>query len=255
MTPQNRPFQSCVYLTGLTLRRLLKSRQTVVSLLLLGFAVLAVIAWSLRRERTPEEFVQQILLPVHILFLLPIFCLCYGAASVSGDREEQTLVYLLVTPSPRPLIYWGKYQAALLLSLAWTMGSLAILCRVAGSAGWESLRRFWPAILLATLAYVSLFHLLSVIFRRATMIALVYTLLLETALGIMPGIVKRVTISFYTRCLVFEAGESLGIGPAGGQSPALFLPVSGQTAIVVLIAVAATFFLAGMWHFCRREYG
>ena len=90
--------QSCVYLTGVTLRRLVTSRQTVVSLLLLGFAVLAVIAWSLRRERTPDEFVNHIFLPVHISFLLPIFCLCYGAASISSDREEQTLVYLLVTP-------------------------------------------------------------------------------------------------------------------------------------------------------------
>jgi len=243
-----------MYLTGVTLRRLFRSRQTVVSLLLFGFAVLVVIAWSLRRERTAVDFVQQILLPVHIAFLLPIFCLCYGAASISSDREEQTLVYLLVTPLPRPLIYWGKYNAALLLALAWTLGSMAILCRVAGSAGWESFQRFWPAVLLATLAYVSLFHLLSAVFRRATIIALVYTLLLEAFLGNMPGIVKRVAITFYTRCLIFDAGESLGVGPAGGQNPALFLPLSGQMAFAVLCVLATTFFLLGMWQFSRREY-
>lgn len=254
MLPQHRPLQSCVYLTGVTLRRLFTSRQTVVSLLLLAFAVLAVIAWSLRGERTPVEFVNHILLPIHISFLLPIFCLCYGAASISSDREEQTLVYLLVTPLPRPLIYWGKYQAALFLAWAWTLGSMVILCQVAGTAGWEPLLRFWPAVLLATFAYVSLFHLLSAVFRRATIIALVYTLFLETVLGNMPGIVKRVAISFYTRCLIYDAGESLGIGPAGDQLPVLFLPLSGETSFAVLVVAAATFFLAGMWQFTRREY-
>jgi ABC-type transport system involved in multi-copper enzyme maturation permease subunit len=254
MVRQPRPLQSCTYLTGVTLRRLFRSRQTVVSLLLLGFAVLVVIAWSLRRERTAVEFVEQILLPVYVSFLLPIFCLCYGVASISSDREEQTLVYLLVTPLPRPLIYFGKFSAALLLALAWTLGGMAILCAVSGSVGWEPFQRFWPAVLLATFAYVSLFHLLSAVFRRATIIALVYTLFLETVLGNMPGIVKRVAITFYTRCLIFDAGESLGVGPAGGQNPALFLPLSGQTAFVVLCVLAATFFLLGMWQFSRREY-
>jgi ABC-type transport system involved in multi-copper enzyme maturation permease subunit len=254
MNCQTRPLSSCAYLTGVSLRRLFTSRQTVVSLLLLGFAVLVAIAWSLRRDRTPVEFVEQILLPAHISFLLPIFCLCYGAASISSDREEQTLVYLLVTPLPRPLIYCGKYSAALVLALSWTLGSMAILCQVAGSAGWGPFRHFWPAVLLATLAYVSLFHLLSAVFRRATIIALVYTLFLEVVLGNMPGIVKRVAITFYTRCLIFDAGESFGVGPAGGQNPALFLPVSGQTAWVVLCVLAVTLFLLGMWQFSRREY-
>lgn len=251
---RTRQLQSCLYLAGLSFRRLAKSRQTMVSVLLLAFAILAVIAWSLRRERTPLEFTEEILLPVYVSFLLPIFCLCYGTASISGDREERTLVYLLATPMPRPLIHLAKFGAVLLLTLMWTLGGMAILCRMAGPAGWEPFQRFWPAALWSTLAYMGLFHLFSVIFYRATIIALAYALFLETFVGNMPGVAKRVAITFYTRCVIFDAGSPLGIDPAGGQNPALFLPVSGQTACVVLWGLAAALFLVGTWLFARREY-
>jgi ABC-type transport system involved in multi-copper enzyme maturation permease subunit len=249
-----RQLRSCLYLAGVSFRRLVKSRQTMVSLLLLAFAVLAVIAWSLRRERTALEFTEEILLPVYVSFLLPVFCLCYGTASICGDREERTLVYLLVTPLPRPLIHLAKFVAALLLTLAWTLGGMAILCRMAGPAGREPFQCFWPAALCATLAYVSLFHLFSVVFYRATIIALAYALFLETFVGNMPGIVKRLAITFYTRCLIFDAGSPLGIEPAGGQNPGLYLPVSGQTAYLVLWVLAGILFLLGTLLFSRREY-
>jgi ABC-type transport system involved in multi-copper enzyme maturation permease subunit len=249
-----RQLRVCLYLTALSFHRSAKSRQTMVSLLLLAFAALAVIAWSLRRERTALEFTEEIFLPIYVSFLLPIFCLCYGAASISGDREERTLVYLLATPLPRPLIYLAKYGAVLLLTLVWTLGGMAILCRLAGSAGWEPFQRFWPAALWATLAYVGLFHLFSAAFYRATIVALAYALFLETFVGNMPGIAKRVAITFYTRCLIFDAGSPLGIDPAGGQNPALFLPVSGQTACFVLWGLAGALLLAGTWLFARREY-
>jgi ABC-type transport system involved in multi-copper enzyme maturation permease subunit len=226
----------------------------MVSLLLLAFAVLAVIAWSLRRERDALEFTEEILLPVYASFLLPIFCLCYGAASISGDREERTLVYLLMTPLPRPLIHLAKFSAALVLTLTWTLGGMAILCRIAGPAGWESFERFWTAALWSTLAYVSMFHLFSVLFYRATIIALAYALFLETFVGNMPGIVKRVAITFYTRCAIFDAGSQLGMGPAGGRNPELYLPVSGQTACLVLWGTAGILFLLGTVLFSRREY-
>ena len=65
----------CLHLAAVSLRRLLWSRHTMVSLLLLVFAVLVVVAWSLRRERTPREFTEQIFLPLYVSFLLPMFCL------------------------------------------------------------------------------------------------------------------------------------------------------------------------------------
>jgi ABC-type transport system involved in multi-copper enzyme maturation permease subunit len=241
-------------LAGLSLRRLVWSRQTVVSLFLLGFGSLVVIAWSLNDDRTAERFTEQILLPLYVSFLLPIFCLCYAASSIAGDREDQTLVFLLVTPLPRPAIYTAKYVSALLLTLVWTLGAMAILCQFAGRAGREAFVLFWPAVLWSTLAYVGLFCLFSVVLHRATIVALAYSVFLETLLGNMPGTIKRLAISFYTQCLIFDAGIPVGLDPSGTRPPGLFLPVTGQTAHWVLWVVAVGMFVASLCLFQRREY-
>lgn len=242
------------HLFRVSLRRLFFSRQTMVNLLLLVFAALVAVAWSMRRGRTPLDFVEQILLPLYVSFLLPMFCLCYGAASIASEREDKTLVYVLTTPLPRPMIFVAKYAATLLLCMAWTIGGLAFIGRLGGAAGWDAFERFWWTAALATTAYVGLFHFFSVTIRRATIVGLAYALFLETFLGNMPGIVKRVAITFYTQCHLFESATAIGMDPSGGRSPALFLPVTGETAAAVLLSFAGGFFLLGMFFFSRREY-
>jgi ABC-type transport system involved in multi-copper enzyme maturation permease subunit len=243
-----------VVLAGVSFRRLVRSRQTIVCALLLGFVVLVALAWSLRRERSAEEFVTQILIPAYTAFLLPIFCLCFAAASIAGDREEQTLPYLLVSPVPRPLVYAAKYSASLAVALCWTLGGLLLTCEVAGRPGRETLGAVWPAVLLSSVAYVGLFHLFSVLFRRATIIGLAYALFLETLVGSMPGIVKRLAISFYTECLIFEAAAPFGVGESGHHDPALYLPVSADVAFPALCLIAAGTFVLGAALFWRHEY-
>jgi len=241
-------------LAAFSARRMLLSRQTLVNALLLAFALLAVMAWSVRHERTPVQFVREIFLPLYVSFFLPIFSLCYASAGIAGERQDQTLGYVLATPLPRPVIYVAKYLAALTLVGGWNLAGFAALGWLGGTAGWESFQRFWPAVALSSLAYTSLFHLFSVLLHRATIVSLGYALILEAFLGNMPGIVKRLAISYYTQCLVFDAGQSLGLGPAGGRDPALFLPISGDLAQTVLLGASVSLFLAGLWTFCRREY-
>jgi ABC-2 type transport system permease protein len=243
-----------VYLAGLSAWRMLRSRQTVINGLLLLFALIAAYAWSLNEAKSTERFVKEIILPIYISFLLPVFSLCYASAGIASERQERTLVYLLSTPLSRSAIYVAKYTAALLLTLTWNVAGLAAISRAAGPDGWEAFVRFWPVVLWASLAYTSLFHLFSTWLRRATIVSVGYALFLEAFLGNMPGIVKRVAISFYAQCLVFDRGAELGLGPAGGRNPALFLPVSGAAAQLTLWIVAAALFLIGLVFFCRREY-
>ena len=243
-----------VCLAVVSFRRLFRSRQTIVSAMLLGFAVMVALAWSIRRGRTPEEFITQILIPVYTAFLLPIFCLCYATASIAGDREEQTLTYLLVSPLPRPMIYLAKYCSSLALSLLWTMGGLILLCQIAGEPGRQTLAVVWPAVFASSLAYVGLFHLFGVMFRRATIVAFAYALFLENLVGSMPGIVKRVAISFYTECTIFDSAAVFGLGPAGHHDEKMYLPLSAATAIPVLCLIAGFTLLAGILFFSRHEY-
>lgn len=243
-----------LHLLGVSVRRLLWSRQTFVSVLLLAFASLAVVGWSLRHERSSAEFIDQVFQAVYVTFLLPIFCLSYGTAGIASDWEERTLVYLLMTPLPRPLIFLAKAVASLAVSAAWTLGSLAFFCWLAGEPGIESLRLLWPAIWWATCAYVALFLLFSVLFRRATIVALAYALFLETLIGSMPGIAKRLAVSFYARCMIFEAAAELGSHPTGPNSPELFLPISAAAAQTVLILLSVGLTLAGLVVFTNKEY-
>jgi ABC-type transport system involved in multi-copper enzyme maturation permease subunit len=243
-----------IYLAGLSAWRMIRSRQTIINVLLLTMALLAAYAWSLHANKTSERFVREVVLPIYVSFLLPVFSLCYASVGIASDRQEQTLVYLLATPLSRVTIYVAKFVAALALVLVWNLAGFAAMGRIAGPAGWEACRLLWPAVFWASLAYTCLFHLFSVSLRRATVISVGYALFLETFLGNMPGIVKRVAISFYTQCLVFDMGLDIGLGPAGGHNPALFLPVTGEVARAVLWTLAVVLFLIGLVVFCRREY-
>ncbi len=124
-----------VVLALVSLKRSVRSRQSAVCALLLVAAGLAATAWSLRHGPGSQEFVREVVLPVYVSFLLPMFCLCCATPSVAADREEQTLVYLLATPLPRPMICAAKYAASLALALAWTVATWAVLTRCAGPAG------------------------------------------------------------------------------------------------------------------------
>jgi ABC-type transport system involved in multi-copper enzyme maturation permease subunit len=232
------------------LTRLARSRQTLVCLLLIGFVAMVVTAWSMRRDRSPEDFVE-IFLVLHVSFLLPMFCLSSASSGIAADREEKTLVYLLVSPLPRPLVYLAKFSAAAVLAVFWTMGSLLLMVWLAGSAGLQSLPLLWPSVLLSTLGYVAMFLVLSALFRRATIISLVYALFVETFVGNMPGTAKRIAVSFYTKCMIFESVKEIDIEM--GESN-MFVPIPGDDAFTTLAWVVAGLVVLGIFVFSRREY-
>ncbi len=247
-------FSAAGSLFWVSMRRLVRSRQTVVSLVLLGFACVAVMSWAHRRDRSPAEFIEQVFLTLFSTLLLPVFCLSYGTAGIASDREERTLVYLLVSPLPRSLVFAAKAMASMAPAVAWSMGGLAALCWLAGEPGRTAWPVLWPSILATSIAYSALFLLFSVLFQRATLLALAYALFLETLVGNLPGIAKRLTISFYSRCQIFAAAEELDLRLRGLLNPEIFLPVSGAAAQFALWAASLGLLAIGLAIFRRREY-
>ncbi len=247
-------FAACRHLFLLTVRRQLISRQTLACIALTVLCVLIVLAWSRQPNPTAKRLAEHVLVPTFIGFLVPIFSICYGASGIGGEREDQTLIYLLISGIPRPLIYLMKASAGLLLVAGWIVVTLVALCQVAGAPGRELLPVFWSASLLGGLAYASLFLLIGAVFRHGTIISLVYWFFLEVLFGNLPGIVKRVSVAFYVRCMVYEAGGDLKLGPANRVARELFQQVSGGTAQVALLAGIAGLLVAGTILFERREY-
>ncbi|MEX0978964.1 MAG: ABC transporter permease subunit [Pirellulales bacterium] len=240
-------------LTSLTFRRLLFSASTMMVLLPLAGCLLFVLrrhfgeAYSQREFRHFSEF----MILVFASFVVPICALAFGTASVGGDREDRTLVFLLVRPIPRTLVLLAKLTATLPLVLVLVVGSYWLYCRLAGEVGHRAFSLYLPAMIYMTLAYVCLFHLFAVAFRHATIIALAYALFMEVILGNMPGIVKRVAVNYYGRSLMYAAGEPEGLKP---PPPEWFEPLSVETATWALATIAVGGIVLAAVIFSRREY-
>ena len=114
--------------------------------------------------------------------------------------------------------------------------------------------------MIGSIAYLSLFMLFGALFRRSTVLGMAYAFLLEGLIGTMPGLLKRVSLAFYTRCMAYDwAGQqswmtadgTLGIDPSHAS---IVLPVPGVVALGVLITVTILLLALGAWRFSRKEY-
>jgi ABC-2 type transport system permease protein len=188
---------------------------------------------------------------VFVGFLLPIWSLSFATEALGGEREGRNLVWLLTRPLPRSSIYLAKFIGVLPWSLALNVGGFGLICALGGWQGHLAFRLYWPAVLGGTIAFCALFHLMSACFRRAAVIALVYSFFLETILGSMPGYMKRISIGFYTRCLMFDAAGDYGVQ---AEKPSIYLPVNASAAWIVLVVVTTAFLVAGMVIFARSQY-
>jgi ABC-type transport system involved in multi-copper enzyme maturation permease subunit len=202
-------------------------------------------------HRTDFIIFSSCIFTIFVSLLLPLWSLSFGTGALGADREGHSLLWLLTRPLPRSAIYLAKFVALLPWTLALNLGGFALLCAAAGPPGLQALRLFWPAVLCATLAYAALFHLIGAWFRWPAVIALVYALFLEAIMGNMPGYFKRVSVSFYARSMMYDAAAAYGVQP---ESPSIFLPVSGTTAMVVLLAATALLLVVGTILFNRTEY-
>jgi ABC-2 type transport system permease protein len=239
-------------LTALTFRRLVFSASTLMVLLPLAACLLFVLrqfgdAYSPRRFNQFSEF----LILVFASFVVPICALAFGTASIGGDREDRTLVFLLVRPIPRSLVLLAKFAATLPMVLGLVVGSYWVYCRLAGEVGQIAFPLYLPALVYMTLAYVGLFHLFAVSFRHSTILALVYALFMEVLLGNIPGIVKRAAVNYYGRSIMYAAGGDQGLRP---PDPRWFEPLSVETASWALLGIAASGLLLAILVFSRREY-
>lgn len=245
---------ACWQLFTLTIRRQLISRQTLVGIALATLCCLIVLAWSRQQEPSAKKFAERVLVPTYVAFLMPVFAICYAASAIGGEREDRTLIYLLITPIPRPFVYLSKAFAAIGLVVAWAAGVLVLLCLLGGAPGREMLPVFMPASLLGAAAYASLFLLLGTMFRHGTIVALAYWFFLEVLFGNLPGIIKRISVAFYVRSLIYEEGTDESLGPTGRVAREMFLAVSGGTAMTVLELGILGLVALGVYVFSEREF-
>lgn len=184
-------------------------------------------------------------------FLVPIWSLSFATEAMGGERESQGMIWLLTRPLSRPAIYLAKFIAVLPWCLTLNIGGFALMCAAAGPPGMEALRLFWPAVLLSSMTFCALFYLMGAFFRRPAIIGLVYSFFLEVIMANMPGTLKRFSVGFYARCMMFDSAAEKGLQP---ENAVMYDPVSGTTAVWVLILSTVFLLMVGMLWFRRAEY-
>jgi ABC-type transport system involved in multi-copper enzyme maturation permease subunit len=197
------------------------------------------------------SFSQVIVFSLFTTFLLPLCSLSFATEGLGREREQGNLLWTLTRPLPRPAVYLAKFVAVLPWCLALNVGGFYLVCLAAGQAGATAFATFWPALVLGTCAFAALFHLMGALFRRAPIIAILYAFFLETVMGNLPGHLKRASINFYVRCLMYDAAGDFNLRP---DRPLLYNPVSGPVAWAVLAGLTVVLLAVGMWVFTRSEY-
>ena len=197
------------------------------------------------------SFSQVIVFSIFTTFLLPLCSLSFATEALGREREQGNLLWTLTRPLPRASIYLAKFVAMLPWCLALNVGGFYLICRAAGPPGQMAFATFWPAMVLGTLAFAALFHLMGALFRRAPVIAILYAFFLETVMGNLPGHLKRASISFYVRSLMYDNAAIFNLRP---DRPLIYSPVSGEAALCVLAGLTVILLAVGMWVFTRVEY-
>ncbi len=67
----------------------------------------------------------------------------------------------------------------------------------------------------------------------------------------MPGTMKRVSIGYYAHCMMLEAAAARGVQM---DESAVYVPVGGATALIVLLSATAALLALGMVVFSRMQY-
>lgn len=184
-------------------------------------------------------------------FLVPLWTLAFAVSAIGGEREARTLVWQLTRPLPR----WSVYLAQFLGVLPWVfllnVGGFFALCSIAGPVGRLAFGLYWPAVLGGAAAFAAVFTLAGAAFRRPAVVCLLYAFFLETLIGSLPGTLKRCSISFYTRCLMYGGAQTQGHTP---ERESVFQPVDEPFAWAALVGITVGVTLIGMWYFSRSEY-
>jgi ABC-2 type transport system permease protein len=185
-----------------------------------------------------------LLVPVVVAFV----ALIIGASAFTDDREDGTLLLLMATPLPRWSVVTQKLLAAWLTVLAVclpaTIACLLLGVRSSAGAG-RAVSATVGSVLLTSLAYVSIFVLLSLVFRRAVLAGAFYIVLWEGTVASFAASADSLSIGAYGRTLVAGAVVS--------TTQITSADVSVAAAVIVLLAVSVAAVALASWRLPRSQ--
>lgn len=246
-------------LLNMALVRLVRGNRLLILVLLFLFpTVIALLARRYDPGYSPITAEETLIFYMIPQALVPLTVLILTSGMISDEIEEQTLTYLLIRPVPRSLIYLVKLLATILVSAALTFvfTLLAIVVIHWGEPNfWGEIvpgraARIAGLLSLSTLAYGSLFGLLSLVLRRSLAVGVAYIVVFEGIFANIDFVVRRATVMYHLRIL---AERWLGLHVETWSIDLEAAPGGTEALLTLLIAsaVAACF---GAWLFSIREF-
>ena len=157
-------------------------------------------------SNAPDEAYAVILFFLIVRVASTMGLLLWATPLVSNEIEGRTWLYVTTRPYGSGGIVLGKYLVAILWSLS--AGLVSALSATLAS-GVDQMLRTWLVmtvlVTLGCLSYGALFTLIgALVQKRAMVVAIVYTVIVEGILSIVPATINRFTISYRLLGLMLE---------------------------------------------------
>ena len=148
----------------------------------------------------------------YLSFSVPLLGVFYGTSLVADEVEDKTITYLFTRPVPRGAVLVGKYLAYLvcagLLVLPSVMLVFFLVTPLLGGgigAGFPDLLKDLALLATGLAVYGALFALVGAVFKRPLLTGLVFIFGWEPIVIVVPGYMKRFTVSYYLQGLAPHA--------------------------------------------------
>lgn len=177
----------------------------------LGMALFPVGLLYLIRTDDPDALTDKEGLTVFLYFLIvrvlcPLGLLLWATPIIHSEIEGKTWPYVSVRPGGKTSVLFGKYFAAVLWTVigGWVGLALAVSLGEPEDAA-HTAYLLGRLVVLGSFTYGAVYTLIGVVFlKRAMVVTVAYTLLVEVALTLVPAVINEATVAFRLRALLVK---------------------------------------------------
>lgn len=220
------PFAAVMRLLTISTRGLTRTGRTLALAAIATLPILVAIGQRIDGEESSSTVYADLLAQLVIPTIVAFVALVLAASAIGDDREDGTVLFLVATSIPRPLLVASKAAAAWLVAILVLIPSLVATAAILGQTSTGALA--WPliAIALVSAAYAGIFTWVSLLTRRAIIVGAVYVLLWEGTIATFADSADRLSLAAYGR-RVAAAGVDGVDAPGVGLAAAIIVLVVG----------------------------
>ncbi|MCA9125845.1 MAG: ABC transporter permease [Planctomycetales bacterium] len=132
--------------------------------------------------------------------------LLWATPAVGAELEAQTWTYLALRPQGRIALVLGKYLVAVAFSISsGLISSLGVAFFSRYQDVWTLAAVLCALVVISSLCYGALYLLIGIVWsKRATVFAVVYSLIIEGAISYVPAAINKLTVCYRIQSLLAE---------------------------------------------------